>query len=541
MTTPIGLRIDDPRFWDAADLREEVNRVFDICHSCRLCFKFCGSFPRLFEMIDQRSAENVQEHLVAHPELALEAARRRALAEAVVVKPSDERHEVAETFGDELPGLAARAADLDGAEIDEVVELCFQCKLCDPACPYTPPHPWGIDVPRLFLRWKAQRLREGRRGRRLLALLRDPVRIGRWASLAPRFAGRAQRSGPVRWLMEHLEGIDARKHLPAPARENFPRWWRRRRAERSTAKAPGSARGSELVAASSTAPHDAPGAGSIAVRATVPGDTESAARRTPVNLPGRVVLFSTCTVDWNTPVTGRAAVAVLEHNGIEVVWPAAQLCCGMPRLDGGDVEGAARAVAHNTAVLLPWVERGYAVVVPSPSCSLMLREEAPQLVASPAARAVATATRDLCDYVAALGRAGRIDRTFSQRFGRVAYHVPCHIREQQIGFRGRDILKWFCEGVDLVQECSGHDGTWSMLREHFADSLAVGLRAADAMAQASSAGCGASCTDCPLAALQMHQIAGIRPVHPIVMMARAYGLDVGDERGELFPAVGPGE
>ena len=512
MSTPIGLRIAEPRFWDAADLREEVNRVFDICHSCRLCFKFCGSFPRLFEMIDQRSAENVREHLDAHPELAVEAARRRAEAEAAGVKPSEGGPEVAEAFGDELPELAARAADLGVAEIDEVVELCFQCKLCDPACPYTPPHPWGVDVPRLFLRWKAQRLRGGRRGRRLLALLRDPVRIGRWASLAPTLAGRAQRFGPARWLLERVAGIDARKHLPAPARESFPRWWRRRRA-----------------------------AASVAAVGPVPGDATPGAQPTPGDLPAKVVLFSTCTVDWNTPVTGRAAVAVLERNGVEVVWPEAQLCCGMPRLDGGDVEGAARAVARNTAVLLPWVERGYAVVVPSPSCSLMLRQEAPQLVASDAARRVATATRDLCDYVAALGRAGRIDRTFAQRFGRVAYHVPCHIREQQIGFRGRDILKWFCEGVDLVQECSGHDGTWSMLHEHFEDSLAVGRRGANAMAQASSAGCGASCTDCPLAALQMHQIAGIRPVHPIVMMARAYGLDVGDERGDLFPAGGSRE
>ncbi len=504
MSEPLGLRIAEPRFWDPDDLRREADRVFDICHSCRLCFKFCGSFPRLFEMIDQRSAENVQEHLVANPHLVEEAARRRAVAEASGEKLSDHGHEVAEAFGDELPELSATSADLSQSQIDEVVDLCFQCKLCHPSCPYIPPHEWGVDFPRLLLRWKAQRRRDRQPDGFALRLLRDPVLIGRLTRLAPRLARFGQRFAPGRWVLQALLGVHRRKNLPAPALESFPDWWRRQR--RAVTLAP--------MSASTTA------------------GVSVAAREGP---PGKVVLFSTCTVDFNTPITGRAAVAVLEHNGVEVAWLEGQVCCGMPRLDGGDVEGAARAVAQNVALLHPWVKRGYAIVVPSPSCSLMLREEAPQLVEDDATRAVAAATRDLCDYVFALGRAGRIDKTFPKRIGRVAYHVPCHIREQQIGLRGRDLLKWFSEGVDLVQECSGHDGTWSLQREHFEDSMAIGRRAAEAMAQASSAGCGASCTDCPLAALQMNQIAGVRPEHPIVMMARAYDLPIGERQGDLFP------
>jgi Fe-S oxidoreductase len=182
------------------------------------------------------------------------------------------------------------------------------------------------------------------------------------------------------------------------------------------------------------------------------------------------------------------------------------------------------------------VEQGYRIVIPSPSCSLMMREEVPQLLDTPESRAVAMASQDLCDYLFQLGRAGRIDKTFSRRLGRVKYHVPCHIREQQIGFRGRDVLRWVCEGIDLVQECSGHDGTWSMLRENFAASLHWGRKAAEGMRPIAGEACSAACTDCALAALHLHQGAGVRALHPVTALAYAYGFDVGDAAAHLVPS-----
>ncbi|HZR82607.1 MAG TPA: heterodisulfide reductase-related iron-sulfur binding cluster [Candidatus Binatia bacterium] len=506
MAESIGVRIADPKFWDAADLRSEIDRVFNICDSCRLCFKFCGSFPRLFEAIDGRTEANRARHLAEHPELIAEAERRRAQAEASGPRVHEEGVEAAEAFGDELPELAAHARDLSRDEIDRVADLCFQCKLCYPNCPYTPPHEYAVDFPRLILRWNAQR---ARRQPPSLAkrILRNPVLVGRLASLTPRLARFGMTNRASRWAMEKLLGVHRDKDLPPVHRETFPRWWREHvRTPRPTA-----------VAATNGSPDAATTAG---------------------ELPRRVVLFSTCLVDYNDPGTGRAAVKVLEHNGIEVAWPEGQACCGMPRLDGGELERAAEQARANVALLQPWVARGYAVVVPSPSCSLMMREEVPQLVATPEGRAVAAATHDLCDYLFKLGRAGGVRKEFVRRLGRVKYHVPCHIRAQQIGYRGRDVLRWVSEGIDLVQECSGHDGTWSMWKENFHDSLRWGRKCFEGMKPAVGEACSAACTDCALAALQIRQGAGVTAIHPVVALAYAYGFDVGDAAAHLAPATG---
>jgi glycerol-3-phosphate dehydrogenase subunit C len=182
----IGLRVSDPRFWDAAQARQEIDRVFDICESCRLCFKFCGSFPLLFEKIDEKTSLKREEYLRAHPELAREAQQRRHAA-TTRAEPREVEHglEIAETFGDELPELAAHAHDLSAADIDAIVDRCFQCKLCYPNCPYTPPHDYALDFPRLLLRWKAIQVR--RTGTPwTLRLLRSPTWIGWLGSLAPR-------------------------------------------------------------------------------------------------------------------------------------------------------------------------------------------------------------------------------------------------------------------------------------------------------------------------------------------------------------------
>jgi glycerol-3-phosphate dehydrogenase subunit C len=501
MAESIGLRIQDPKFWDPSELRGEVDRIFDICDSCRLCFKFCGSFPRLFEAIDRRTESNRARHLAEHPELVEAADRRRAAVAASSPQPHEEGVEAAEAFGDELPELAASARDISNDEIDEVVDLCFQCKLCYPNCPYTPPHDYAVDFPRLLLRWKAQRARrEGTPP--ALRVLRNPRLVGRLSSVAPRLARLGMSNRFARWGLEKVLGVHRRKRLPPIPRETFARWWRTRPA---------------------TSAADGTGA----------ADVSGATSAGTVDLPLRVVLFSTCLVDYHDPTAGQAAVRVLEHNGVEVAWPAGQRCCGMPRLDGGEVEAAASQVRDNVALLHPWVARGYAVVVPSPSCSLMMREEAAQLVDTAAAHEVASATYDLCDYLFRLSRAGRIKKEFARRLGPMKYHVPCHIRVQQIGYRGRDVLRWVSESVDLVQECSGHDGTWSMLRENFDDSLRWGRKCFEGMIPAAGETCAGACTDCALAAVQIGQGAGITAVHPVVALAYAYGFDVGEAASHL--------
>ncbi len=488
MADAIGLKVDDPRFWDPAHLRDEVDRVFDICWGCRLCFKFCGSFPTLFELIDAKTERMRSEYLAAHPEVVASADAKRRAAEAQPQPESKPEGEVGVTYGDELPELHARANDLGTAEIDRVVDLCFQCKLCYPNCPYTPPHEFAVDFPRLLLRWKAHRTR--RQGVPLRTrLMRDTSRIGQLASRAPGVANWALRNRPNRAVMEQLMGIHRDKLMPAYHPETFPRWWQRHRAQ---------------------------------VEAALP-PKDGVEQPTPM----KVALFSTCLVDYNDPEVGQAAVRVLEHNGVEVVRPDEQVCCGMPFLDGGDLDAAAGKIRRNVEVLSALVEQGYAIVIPSPSCSLMVREEFPQLVATEDAARVAARAHDLDEYLYRIAREGRLKRDFTRRFGHVQYHVPCHIRVQNIGIRGRDLLKLVADQVDPVQECSGHDGTWSMQKANFRDSLHWGKKAFAGMQAEAGEPCALACTDCRLAALHIEQGAGRKTVHPVVALAHAYGFEVG--------------
>jgi Fe-S oxidoreductase len=242
--------------------------------------------------------------------------------------------------------------------------------------------------------------------------------------------------------------------------------------------------------------------------------------------PTKVALFSTCLVDYNDPAVGIAAVQVLEHNGIEVVRPSGQVCCGMPFLDGGDLDAAATKIRANVDALATYADQGYAIVIPSPSCSLMVREEFPQLVAGARTTLVAGAAHDLDAYLYRIAREGRLKRDFTRRFGRVRYHVPCHIRVQNIGIRGRDLLGLIADEVETVQECSGHDGTWSMQKAHFAESLRWGQKAFAGMREGAGEPCALACTDCRLAALHLEQGAGRRTVHPVVALAHAYGFDL---------------
>jgi glycerol-3-phosphate dehydrogenase subunit C len=368
---------------------------------------------------------------------------------------ADERHD-----GD--------AARLSAAEDRRVVDLCFGCNLCYPHCPYTPPHRWAVDFPRLMMDARAGRA--GAEGIRLRdRLLGNPELLGRVGSAMPRLANWANRNGLVRWAMERTLGIDRRRQLPRYARR-FSRWFRR--------------------------------------QAPPPG----------VGANGKVALFYTTPVEFTAPETGQAAVRVLWRNGVEVVCPP-QVCCGMPALDGGDVAGATRRARRNVATLGPLVDAGYDVVVPGPSCSRMLKQDYPRLV-GPDAERVARRVFDLGEYLMRLAADGRLARDFAGRLGKVAYQVPCHLRVQEIGFKSRDLLE-LVPGttVQLIERCTGMDGTWGFKREFHDESRKV---ARPLLRDLEEAGADVLVSDCPLAALQMEEALGGRVHHPVEALLAAY-------------------
>lgn len=424
---------NEARDRDEAALEKEIIRVFDLCHGCRMCFKFCESFPTLFNAVDHHG---------------------------------DVRR---------LP-LSVRR---------QVIDQCFQCKLCYTQCPYTDAegHAFRIDFPRLLMRAKAiQRRREGIPLRD--KLLADPDRLGAAGTLAPRLANWANTVRPHRVLMEKAAGIHRDKLLPSFESPTFERWFRRQ----------------------------------------THGADETASGGTPV------VLFATCFVNYNRTAPGQAAFRVLQHNGCTVACPRT-VCCGMPALESGDIALAQLKARQNVTTLLPWVERGYRVAVINPTCSLTIRQEYAELLNDPAdpelaqgAKKVAAATRDLSEFLFELRQEGAFKEDFQSTPGpSVAYHAPCHLRMQNIGFRGRDLLRRI-PGVrpKLVAECCGHDGTWAMKTENFTQALKIGGKAFDGMREADAE---VWSTDCPLAALQFRQACGRQPLHPVEILDRAYRKD----------------
>ncbi len=362
---------------------------------------------------------------------------------------------------------------LSPGALTRVVDLCYQCKLCYNHCPYTPPHRWQVDFPRLMLRSRAAQAR--RDGVSLQdRFLGNTELVGKLGSLSAPLSNWMSEISVHRAFMQAVVGIHKDRNLPAFHRETFSKWFDRRKPARFEPQA-------------------------------------------------RVALFATCSVEYNTPITGKAAVAVLERNRVEVTLPA-QRCCGMPYLDGGAVNEARVLIASNVRTLAAAIRQGREIVVPGPTCSYMLKREYPWLDGSDDARLVAEHTQDLFEYLMRLRAEGRLDTSFPKNPGRVAYHLPCHLKAQNMGTKSADLLRLIPgTQVEVIERCSGVDGTWGFKKEYYELSLTV----ADPLlkgVEAARPDCVA--TDCPLAALQITQGTGRIAKHPIQILADAYGLEI---------------
>jgi len=365
------------------------------------------------------------------------------------------------------------AAKLTAGEIDEVVDYCFQCKICYVKCPYTPDekHEFQLDFPRLLLRANAVRRKES--GIRLSSrVLSRPEMLGKMAQLTPGLANWANRQPLLRAGMQAVLGIHKDKLLPEFHGETFREWYQK--------------------------------------------------HPQPAGLHERAVLFSTCFVNYNHPDLGRDVVDVFTRNGVALDCPE-QNCCGMPAMEAGDIELAKKMARANVAALYPHVREGKKVLAINPTCSYMMRKEYGELLGTAEAREVSAATRDICEYLFQLKQEGKFNRDFRSTPEKVAYHVPCHLKAQNIGFRSRDLMR-LIPGTTLkmVDQCCGHDGTWAMRKEFFPASMLTGQKAFEQM-QAAEAPVMA--TDCPLAAVHFEQAIGKRPIHPVQVLARAYRRD----------------
>jgi glycerol-3-phosphate dehydrogenase subunit C len=239
-----------------------------------------------------------------------------------------------------------------------------------------------------------------------------------------------------------------------------------------------------------------------------------------------VVLFATCYGNYNYPEVPRAAVRVLERQGYSVVFPEGQSCCGMPNLDGGDVDAAVRKMKHDVALLEPYARRGVPIVVPGPTCGYTIKKEWPVYEGSADAGVVAKSTFDLMEFLDKLRQKKELDEKFSRGLGKIAYHAACHLRAQKVAIPGARVLSRVPDTeVRVIERCSAVDGTWGMKAKHYEEGAKYAKKLVrEIEAEPADQVVG----DCSLAGLRVLKETGSPMKHPIVALAEAYGIDPGE-------------
>ena len=366
----------------------------------------------------------------------------------------------------------------------KVVEHCYLCDLCYMTkCPYVPPHPWNVDFPHLMLRAKAVNHKQGRSRTRDKVLTSTDV-VGTLAGIpvVSEIVNGANRSRPIRRLMDRFMGVHPDAILPEYQSRTL-RQRVRRRARLNLEPVP----------------------------------TEQTR--------GRVVLFTSCYGNRNEPEIGKDLIAVFEHNGIPVQLIDQERCCGMPKLELGDLDTVEKYKDFNAPRLAQWVDEGWDVVAPVPSCVLMFKQELPLLFPEdPQVKRIKAAIFDPFEYLMLRHKAGRLKTDFKHALGKIAYHVPCHQRVQNIGLKTRDMLELVPDTqIEVIERCSGHDGTYAVKSECHETSMKIGK---PVVSRVEKANADHYVSDCPMAAHQIENGLGRsqKPDNPLSLLKLAYGI-----------------
>jgi glycerol-3-phosphate dehydrogenase subunit C len=381
----------------------------------------------------------------------------------------------------------SKTMEVDGvahSDYWKVVDQCYLCDLCyQTKCPYVPPHPWNVDFPHLMLRAKSQQFARGEVGA-ARKFMTSTTTVGKLASIPviAEAVNAANRSASMRKLLDASMGVHPEAHLP----EYHARTARKRIASQASVSAPQAA-----------------------------GPTR-----------GRVAVFVTCYGNFNMPNVVEDLVAVLRHNAIEVKLVEREQCCGMPKLELGDLASVEQYKDANLPVLAQAVADGWDLMAPIPSCVLMFKQELPLMFPADAqVQAVKRAIFDPFEYLMHRHKAGLLNRAFGAApMEKLAYHAPCHQRVQNIGPKTREILS-LIPGLEIesIERCSGHNGTYGVRTETYERSMKIGRPAAR---RAQESGAQAVASDCPMAADHLaHGMTEPMPaLHPLTILRRAYGI-----------------
>jgi Fe-S oxidoreductase len=366
----------------------------------------------------------------------------------------------------------------------QVVDHCYLCDLCYlTKCPYVPPHEWNVDFPHLMLRAKAIKYKKGEVKTRD-KILTSTDAVGKLAGIpvVSQVVNAVNKNGLMRKGLDKVLGVHPAAKLP----EYHSNSGRKRLAmHRST---------------------------NIA---------ETAGRTT-----GKVALYATCYGDRNEPHILEDLVKVFEHNKVPVMLVEKEQCCGMPKLELGDLEAVEEAKNANIPVLAKMIDEGWDIVAPVPSCVLMYKQELPLMFPDDEqVKKVQEHIFDPFEYLMLRHKKGKLDLDFKQSLGKVSYHASCHLRVQKIGLKTRELLELIQDtSLDVIERCSGHDGTYAVKSEYHDISMKICRPVITKVQKAES---DYYSSDCPMAG---HQIAngmkdGSEPHHPLTLLRMAYGLD----------------
>jgi len=383
---------------------------------------------------------------------------------------------------------ASSTMEIDGVDKKDYGKVVDQCYLCDTCymtkCPYVPPHPWNVDFPHLMLRAKAVKF--SKHGASLRdRLLSSTDAMGRLNTIpvVVQTVNALNRNGVFRGALESALGVHKDRDLPEYASRKF----------RPNAVA-----------------------------------SKSFEEKKGKSTPGKVAVFSTCYVNYNEPGMGHDLLAVLAHNEIPYVLVEKEACCGMPKLELGDLKAVDSLKQRNIPGLARLAREGYAILTPVPSCTLMFKQELPLMYPGDAdVQAVKAAMFDPFEYFVLRAKDGLLRKDFRGGLGKVSYHIPCHSRVQNVGQKTRELLEMIPGTlVTTVERCAGHDGTWGVKKEYFENSMKIGR---PVFRQLSEGGPDWISSDCPIAARHIAQGIGADKeapprAHPLTLLRKAYGI-----------------
>lgn len=429
---PLGQ--DTAEFWDEEKLFSELERVFDICHGCRRCVSLCGSFPTLFDLVDESDSM-------------------------------------------EVDGVAKK-------DYWKVVDDCFLCDLCYlTKCPYVPPHEWNVDFPHLMLRAKAQKFKNGDTKLRD-RLITSTDTLGKFATIPVinQTMNAVNKNGLARKLLDKALGIHPDSLLPKYETNTLVKRNKKRISQNNRA--------------------------------------EATDRTT-----GKVAVFATCYGNFNEPQIGEDLIKVFEHNGLEVQLVQDTQCCGMPKLELGDLDAVAKAKDTNIKILAQLVDDGWDIVTPVPSCTLMFKQELPLMYPNEAdVIKVQQAMFDPFEYLILRNKADKLNTDFKTSLGKISYHVACHQRVQRIGMKTREVLELIPDTEVLpIERCSGHDGTYTFKSEFHDTAMKICKPVVNRVKQS---GADVYTSDCAMAGhhIEAGLADGSKPIHPISLLKKAYDI-----------------